>query len=185
MFLSLFFILFFSRSFFRLSVFLNLFRLFWPGLWWTLMRWLNHSGLWSFLISLLNCSGWLALPGLCPGLQTLDTPGILLLPMFVLFPAAASSVGLVGGVFVGNSMDALSSDAPYSHSSSLMVFLYKKMERLDSSPNLSHSSASDTIALPTDATTNHRRKRCPHLNQGQHRHSSQAALPPLEVRQIR
>ena len=101
------------------------------------------------------------------------------------FPSCASSVGLFGGVFVGSSIDALSNDAPYSHSSNLMVSLYKKMERFDSSPNLNYSSATDTIALPTDATTSHCRKRCPHLRQGQHRHKSQVALPPLEVRQIR
>ena len=52
-------------------------------------------------------------------------------------------------------MDVLPNDDPYSHSSSLMGSPYKKMERFDSSSNLNYSSASDTIALPTDATTSH------------------------------
>ncbi len=119
------------------------------------------------------------------GASNLGHPKYFASPNVCSFPSCASSVGLVRGVFVGSSIDALSNDAPYSHSSNLMVSLYKKMERFDSSPNLNYSSASDTIALPTDATTNHCRKRCPHLSQGQHRHSSQVSLPPLEVRQIR
>ena len=119
------------------------------------------------------------------GASNLGHPKYFAPPNVCSFPSCASSVGLVRGVFVGSSIDALSNDAPYSHSSNLMVSLYKKMERFDSSPNLNYSSASDTIALPTDATTNHCRKRCPHLSQGQHRHSSQVSLPPLEVRQIR
>jgi hypothetical protein len=40
------------------------------------------------------------------------------------------------------------------------------MERFDNRPNLSYSAVSDTSALPTDATTNHCRKRCPRLSQG-------------------
>ena len=119
------------------------------------------------------------------GASNLGHPKYFASPNVCSFPNCASSVGLVGGVFVGSSIDALSNDAPYSHSSTLMVSLYKKMERSDSSPNLNYSSASDTIALPTDATTNHCRKRCPHLSQGQHRHSSQVSLPTLKVRQIR
>ncbi len=119
------------------------------------------------------------------GASNLGHPKYFASPNVCSFPSCASSVGLVRGVFVGSSIDALSNDAPYSHSSNLMVSLYKKMEPFDSSPNLNYSSASDTIALPTDATTNHCRKRCPHLSQGQHRHSSQVSLPSLEVRQIR
>jgi hypothetical protein len=43
------------------------------------------------------------------------------------------------------------------------------MERFDSSSNLSYTAVSDTSVLPTDATTTHCRKRCPHLRPGQHR----------------
>jgi len=127
-------------------------------------------------------SPWIV-PG--PGASNLGHPRYFASPNVCSFPSCASSVGLVDGVFVGSSIDALSNDAPYSHSSNPMVFLYKKMERFDSSPNLNYSSASDTIALPKGATTNHRRKRCPHPNQGQHRHSSLVAPPSLEVPQIR
>jgi hypothetical protein len=117
--------------------------------------------------------------------SNLGHPKYFASPNVCSFASCASSLGLVGRVFVGSSMDALSNDAPYSHSSNLMVSLYKKMERFDSSPNLNYSSASNTIALPTDATTSHCRKRYPHHSQGQHRHKSQVSLPPLEVRQIR
>ena len=119
------------------------------------------------------------------GASTLGHPKYFASPNVCSFPSCSSSVGLVGGVFVDSSIDALSNDAPYSRSSNLMVSLYKKMERFDSSPNLYYSSASDTTALPTDATTNPCRKRCPNLSQGQHKHKSQVSLPPLEVWQIR
>ena len=115
----------------------------------------------------------------------LGHPKFVASPNAYYFPSPSSSVQLVGEIFVGGSIDALSNDAPCSHSSSLSVSMHKKMERSYSGSNLNYSSASDTIALPTDATTNHCRKRCPHLSQGQHRHSSQVSLLPLEVRQIR
>jgi hypothetical protein len=44
---------------------------------------------------------------------------------------------------------------------------------------------SGTIALATDATTSHYRKRNPHLCQGLHRHRFQVSPPPQEVRQKR
>src|SRR4030067_1396582 len=119
------------------------------------------------------------------GVSNLGHPKYFASPNACSFPSCSSSVEVVGEVFAGSSIDALSNDAPYSHSSNLMVSLYKKMERFDSNPNLNYSSASYTSALPTDATTNHCRKRCPHPSQGLHRHSSQVSLPPLEVRQIR
>jgi len=101
------------------------------------------------------------------------------------FPSCSSFGELVAGVFVGSSIVALPNDAAYSHSSSLRVPLYKKRERFDNGPNPNYSFASDTNALPTDATTSHRRKRWPHRRQGRHRHTSQVSLPSLEVRQIR
>ncbi len=119
------------------------------------------------------------------GVSNLGHPKYFASPNACSFPSYSSSAEVVAEVFVGGPIDVLPNDDPCSHSSNLMVSLYKKMERFDSSPNLNYSAASDTIALPTDATTNHCRKRCPHLSQGQHRHTSQVALPPLEVRQIR
>ena len=119
------------------------------------------------------------------GASNLGHPNNFASPNVCSFPSCASSVGPVGVVFVGNPIDALSNDAPYSHSSNLMVSPYKKMDRLDSSSNLNYSSVSDTISLPTDATTTHCRKKCPHPSQGQHRHSFRVARPPREVRKIR
>src|SRR5450759_379979 len=119
------------------------------------------------------------------GVSNLGHPRYFASPNACSFPSCSSSVEVVGEVFAGSSIHVLPNDDPCSHSSNLMVSLYKKMERFDSSPNLNYSSASDTIALPTDATTNHCKKKCPHLSQGQHRHSSQVSLPPPEVRQIR
>ena len=117
--------------------------------------------------------------------SNLGHPKYFVSPNACSVPSCASFVELVGEVFAGSSMDVLATDDPCSHSSTLAVSFHKKMGPFDSRPNLSHSSVSDTSALPTDATTNHGRKRCPHLCQGQHRHPSQVSLPPLEVRRIR
>jgi len=117
------------------------------------------------------------------GASNLGHPNCYASPNIRSFPSRANSFGLVGGVFVDNSIGALSNDDPYSHSSNLVLSLHKKMERFDSGPSLNYVSASDTIGLPTDATTNHCRKRCLHLNQGQHRHMFLVSLPALEVRQ--
>ena len=118
------------------------------------------------------------------GVSNLGHPRYFASPNACSFASCSSSVGLVGGVFVGSSIDALSNDAPDSHSSNLTVSFHKRMEPFDSGPSLSYSSASDTSVLPTDATTNHCKKKCPHLSQGRRRHKSQVSLPPLEVRQI-
>jgi hypothetical protein len=90
-------------------------------------------------------------------------PNYFASPNVYSFPSPSSSVGLAGGVLFGGSIDSLSNDFACSHSSNLRVHFGKKMDSLDSSPNLNHSYASDTISLPTDATTNHRRKKYPHL----------------------
>ena len=99
------------------------------------------------------------------------------------FPSPSSSVELVAEVFAGSSTDALSNDGPCSHSSSLRVSLHKKTELFGSSPNPSCSTASDTNVLPTDATTNHDRRRRPHLHQVRRRHLSRAALSTPAARQ--
>jgi hypothetical protein len=101
------------------------------------------------------------------------------------FPNCASSLGLGGGVFVGNSTYALSNDAPYSHSSNPMVCFHKKTGRFDSGSNPNYNSASGTTALPTDATTSHCRKIFPHPSQEPHRHLSPVSPPLPAVRQTR
>ena len=55
------------------------------------------------------------------------------------------------------------------------------MEHHYNSPNLNDSSVSDTSVLPTDATTNHRKRISPRLSQGQPRHLYQAEVPFLVV----
>ena len=80
------------------------------------------------------------------GASNLGHPKYFASPNVCSFASCASSLGLVGRVFVGSSIDALSNDAPYSRSSNRMVSLYKKMEHFDSSPNLNYSSANDTIS---------------------------------------
>ena len=119
------------------------------------------------------------------GVSNLGHPRYFASPNACSFASCSSSVGLVGGVFVGSSIDALSNDAPDSHSSNLTVSFHKRMEPFDSGPSLSHSSASDTSVLPTDATTNRRRKRSPPQCQGQSRHTSRVSRPPPVVREIR
>ncbi|MGA2780857.1 MAG: hypothetical protein ABSF13_02930 [Smithella sp.] len=93
----------------------------------------------------------------------LGHPNYFVSPNAYSFPMFSSSVELVGGVLFVDSIDSLSNDSPCSYSSNRRVHFDKKMDALDSGPNLNHSSASGTIALPTDATTNHHRKKCPHL----------------------
>jgi hypothetical protein len=107
------------------------------------------------------------------GASSPGRPRYFSFPSVCSFPSCASSVGPADAVFAGDPMGALSSDAPGSHLSNSMAFPDKKTEHFDSRPIQNHSFASDTIALPTDATTNPRRKRSPYPGQGQNRHSSQ------------
>jgi hypothetical protein len=55
----------------------------------------------------------------------------------------------------------------------------------DNNPTPGHNNVTDTSDLATDATTNHRGKRCPRLSQGQRRHTYPVSLSPLVARQIR
>ena len=91
------------------------------------------------------------------------------------------SVEVAHGVPVGGSMVDHSNDCFYSHLSILMVLFHKRMEHHYNSPNLNDSSVSDTSVLPTDATTNHRKRISPRLSQGQRRHLYQAEVPFLVV----
>jgi hypothetical protein len=96
-------------------------------------------------------------------------------------PSFATSVEVAGEILVDNAILGLPNDAPYIHLSILKVLFHKKMEHHHSGPNLSDSSVSDTSVLPTDATTNHRRRRSPRLSQGQRRPLYEAAVPLPEV----
>ena len=151
-------------------------------------------------------------PGIAVGIAAAEPPGIAVLtgiligplstavaigvsnpghPRFAAFPndcsfsSCSSSVQLVGEGSAGSSMDVLPNDALCSHSSNLSVPLNKRMGPFGSSASPSHSAVTDTSALPTVATTIHRRKRCPHPCRGRHRHTSRGSLPSLVVRKIR
>jgi hypothetical protein len=82
----------------------------------------------------------------------------------------ATSFEAAGEILVDNATLGHANDALCSHLSILNVLFDEKMEHHYSIPNLSDSSVSDTSVLPTDATTSHRRRRGPRLNQGQRRH---------------
>jgi len=97
----------------------------------------------------------------------------------------AKSVEVPDEIIVDNEIHAHSNDAPCSHLSILKVLFHEKTEHHYSIPNLNDSSVSDTTALPRNATTNHRRRRGPRLNQGQRRHLYEAAVPLPEVSKIR
>ena len=101
------------------------------------------------------------------------------------FARCSSSFELAAEEFAGSSIGVLSNDDPGSHSSNPTVCLNKKRGPSDSRPNPRNSTVSGTSDLPTDATTNHRRKRCPHPYQVQHRHTFRAGRPSSEGRQIR
>jgi hypothetical protein len=63
-------------------------------------------------------------------------PKFYVAPNTCSFPNPSSSVVLVGAVLAGNPIDFPSNDAPYSNSSSLRGYVYKKREPRDSKSNL-------------------------------------------------
>ena len=119
------------------------------------------------------------------GVSTPGHPKFAVSPNACSFSSCSSSVPPAGGGSAGSSMDVLPNDAPCSYPSSFPVSLNKRMGPSGSSPTRSHSAVTDTSALPTDATTNHHRKRCPHPCRGRHRHTSRGSPPSLEVQKIR
>jgi hypothetical protein len=119
------------------------------------------------------------------GVSTLGHPRFAVSPNACSFSSRSSSVQLVDVGSDGSSMGVLPNDAPCSRSSNSTAPFHKRMGPFGRSPSLSHSAVTDTSALPTDATTNHRRNRCPHPSRGQRRHTSQGSPPPREARRIR
>ena len=96
-------------------------------------------------------------------------------------PSFAKSVEAPDEIIVDNAIPPHANDARDNPLSISEVLFREKMERHYSMPTLSGSSVSDTSALPTDATTNHRRRTSPRLSQGQRRHRYEAAGPLPEV----
>ena len=64
------------------------------------------------------------------GVANLAHPKFVAFPNVHSFPSRSSSVELVAEAFVDSSIDALSNDDPCSHSSSLRVYLHKKIGTL-------------------------------------------------------
>ena len=112
-------------------------------------------------------------------------PKFLAFPNVDHFASSSSSVEAVGEESVHSSTSARTNHGFCSILSNLGPRQNKNLEHCYNNPNPGHNTVSDTSALPTDATTNHCRKRCRHLRQGQRRHTSRGSLPPPAVRQIR
>ncbi len=95
-----------------------------------------------------------------------------------------TSVEALGELFVDNAIPGHANDAPYIHFSILKALFHKRMEHHYSMPTLSGNFVSDTSVHPTDATTTHRRRTSPRLNQGQRKHRFEAGGPLLEAPSI-
>jgi len=111
-------------------------------------------------------------------------PKFLAFPNVDHFASSSSSVEVVGEESVHSSTDARTNYDLCSILSNLGLHQNKNLEHCYNNPSPGYNNVSDTNALPTDATTNHCRKRCPHQCQVQRRHTSQVSLLPLVVRQI-
>jgi len=112
-------------------------------------------------------------------------------PKFPVFPnvdpfaSFSSSVEGVGEESVDNPSGARTSYGLCSSLSNLDLHQNRNLEHCYNNSSFGHNTVSDTNHLPTDATTNHSRKRGLHQYQEQHRYSSQGLLSFLEVRQIK
>ena len=112
-------------------------------------------------------------------------------PKFLVFPnvdhyASYSSSGEAGGKeFVRNSTGAHTNHGLCSILSNPGLHQNKTLGPYHNNATPGHNNASDTSDLPTDATTNHRRKKCLRLNQGQRRRTYPVSLSPVVMRQIR
>jgi hypothetical protein len=95
------------------------------------------------------------------GVANSELPTFVDVPNICFFSSPSSFVAHFVGVFVGNSMDAPSNDAPYSNLANPRGPLYKKRVYVDSIANLNHNPVSDTIVPPINATTIHYRNRSP------------------------
>ena len=112
-------------------------------------------------------------------------PKFLSFPNVDHFASSSSSVEVVGEESVHSPTGARTNCGLCSILSNPGPHQNKNLEHCYNNPSPGYNNVSDTNDLPMDATTNHCRKRCPHLSQGQHRHTSQGSLPPVEARQIR
>ena len=119
------------------------------------------------------------------GAANLGHPRYFASPNVCPFPSCASSVGHLDEGFFGSAIAVLANVYLCIRSSSLMVPSCRRAGLFGSGSNLNCRYASDTNALPKDATTNHYRKKRPHLNLEPHKHLSPVSLLIAEVRQRR
>jgi len=112
-------------------------------------------------------------------------PKFLAFPNVDHFASSSSSVEVVGEESVHSSTGARTNYGFCSILSNPGLHQNKTLGPYHNNPTPGYNNVSDTSDLPTDATTNHRRKKCLHLSQGQRRHTYPVSLSPLVVRQIR
>src|SRR4030043_576729 len=113
-------------------------------------------------------------------------------PRFLAFPnvdyyaSSSSSVDVVGQESVHSSTGVRANYGLCSILSNLDLHQNKNLEHCYNNSSSGYSNMSDTNVLPTDATTNHCRRRCPRLRQGRRTHRPyQATLLHPEVPEIR
>jgi hypothetical protein len=111
-------------------------------------------------------------------------PKFLAFPNVDYFASSSSSVEVVGEESVHSSTGARTNYGLCSVLSNLGLHQNRTLGLYHNNATPGHNNGSDTSDLPTDATTNHRRKRCLRLSQGRHRHTYPVSLSPLAVREI-
>jgi hypothetical protein len=98
-----------------------------------------------------------------------------------LFARSSSSFEVGGQESVRNSIDVRTNYGFYSTLSNLGVHRNRILEYRHNNPNLGHNNVSDTNGLPTNATTNHSRKKDLRLCPEQHKHPPYQAARSLVV----
>jgi hypothetical protein len=96
------------------------------------------------------------------------------------YSSSSSSYEVAGMVSVHSSNGVRTNYGFYNILSTPGLYQSKNSERCYNKPNPGHNNTNDTSVLPTDATTNHSRKKCLLLYQEQRTHRTyQAALSSL------
>jgi len=111
-------------------------------------------------------------------------PKFLAFPNVDHFASSSSPLEVVGEESVHSSTGARTNYGLCSILSNPGLHQNKTLGPYHNNATPGHNNVSDTSDLPTDATTNHRRKKCLRLSQGQRRHTYPVSLSPLVVRQI-
>ncbi len=100
------------------------------------------------------------------------------------FASSSSSVEIVGRGSVRNSIGVRATHVLCSIFSNLGLHRSRILGQNHNRPIPGHNNVSDTSGLPTDATTNHPRKRDLYQNQGRHKHRYPVSLSTPVVREI-